>query len=442
MLTRRRFLGMLGALAGGALMPSAIGTGYSVVAPGLPAGVATLLDAPAGGFMTSIQQERSVSYNGWTYIGFVNSSGAIQVVAVNESTGAVGTPITLKTIAVDSHNSPALWVRASDHKLLTVYSGHNSSDIYRRLSTTSLDTDPDLGDGFAAETALHSQLGSFAAYTYPILLQLMDEASDPIYLFWRERVTTDRLAFSKSTDGGATWSARQLIAKADTPGTSQTYWGIASNGTDRFDVFFCDYSDGSDSQMHHFFYEAGDYNQSDGTLIISAADIAASSGALAMTKGDMTLVLDNSAGAVDRVRGACWDGTAPAALAWQRNGASDNRVVSVRWRTGAWQTDTVINSVGGTLAGNLYVTSAALHQSDPDTVLVPRLISGKWEMYRYTSADDGATWTPEALTSGSASHNFNPAFVFDGSADIQGVWCYGSFTDEDTFSLGLRSTEA
>lgn len=423
------------------LMPSVIGSGYSVAAPAVPAGILNLLDAPDGGWSTHIQEQRAVSYNGFTYHGFVDSTGRIRVSAINESTGAVVSTTTLHTFSpVDSHDSPAILIRDSDKKMMVVYCQHNAGPMYQRISTTSLTTDPDLGDGFAAEVEIGALTGGFDHRTYPHLLQLLSETSDPIYLFWRERNNTDRLAFSKTTDGGTTWTTRQLIAKGDTLGQSTTYWNIGTNGTDRFDVFFCDYSDGADSQMHHFYYFDGDYNQTDGTLIISQADIAASAGADAMTKDQMTLVLDNSAGAVDRAVGASWDG-APAGLAWQRNGASDNRVVSVRWRTGAWQTDTVINSVGGILSGNLYATAAAMHQTDPDIVLVPRLISGKWEMYRYTSADDGATWTPEALTSGSAAHNINPAVVWNASADIQAVWAYGSFTDSATFSLGLRGTE-
>jgi hypothetical protein len=418
-------------------MPSVIGSGYAVVAPTLPPGVITLLYPPAGGSWAWIQQPRTLSYNGWTYVGFVHSSGAVKVVAINESTGAAGTPITVHTYSVDNHNNPALWVRPSDHKLLVVYSGHNASQIYRRFSTTSLDTDPDLGDGFAAETGLYTQLGSWATFTYPILLQLTDETSDPIYLFWRERHGTDRLRYSKSTDGGVTWGTSIGLAVADTAGTSMTYWGIATNGTDRYDVFWCDFSDGADSQMHHFYYTAGNYRKSDGTLIISDADLVASAGVDALDKGDMTLVVSNAAGAVDRVMGPAWDG-APAALALQRNGSTDNRIVSARWRSGAWQVDTVVDSVGGSIAGNLYQSGASFAPTDPDIAVVAQQVSGRWEMFRHTSGDDGVTWTPEALTSGSAADNFNPAMVWDGSVDLQAVWCYGTFTDNTLFSLGLR----
>lgn len=422
-------------------MPSVIGSGYSVAAPVPPAGVLDLLDAPNGGYLTHIQQPRTVSYNGYTYAGFVDGSGRVKVTAVNESTGLVVSTTTLHTYAsVDTHDTPAIWIRASDHKLLAVYSGHNSAEIYKRISTTSLTTDPDIGDGFATETGLHSQLASWATYTYPILLQLMDETSDPIYLFWRERHTVDRLRFSTSTDGGTTWATSKPIAIGDTTGQSTTYWNIGTDGLTRFDVFWCDYSDGDPSQMHHFYYDGGSYFKSDDTLIRTQAAITANN-ALSLVKSEMTLVLDNSAGAVDRCLGVAWEGTVASALGWQRNGSADNRVVSCRYRTGAWQTDTVINSVGGIVAGNLYISGCDVVADDPDIVYLPRLISGVWEMYRYVSADDGATWTPTALTSGSAGDNLHPATVVDASAAIAAVWSYGVYTDFDDFSLGLRATE-
>lgn len=423
-------------------MPSAIATGYSVGAPAPPSGdVFTIFD-PNNGGANSSNSPRAVSYNGWTYIGFIHSSGAIRVTPIEESTLTVGSSITLHTYSPDVHDAPALLVRSSDHKLVVIYSGHNASEIYQRISTTSLDTDPDLSDGFAAEAGLHSQLGSWATYTYPSLVQLTDETNDPIYLFWRERHTTDRLRYSSSTDGGATWAPSVSLAGATTAGTSKTYWYIGSNGTDRFDVFFCDYSDGSDGEMRHFYYTGGNFKTSDGTTIISAADLEASAGADSLRKSDMTLVLDNSDGPIERCAGAAWDGTAPMGLAWQRHD-STNRVVSCRWRSGAWQCDTVVEDVGGFLGGVfMYDSRACCPFDDTDTVYVPKLDGAAWEMFRYTTANDGSTWTPEQLTTGSAFDNFFPTPPWNASTEIACVWEYGTLTSTTSWSLGNRGSAA
>lgn len=447
MLTRRQFLigaaGMAVGVVGARLMPSVTGLNFGPASSAPSATWLELLGVGSAGWMTNIQTPRAASYNGWTYVAWSQDDGDVQVVAINESTATAGTPITLKTFATgDTHNTPALLVRDSDHKLLVVYSGHDSSNIYKRISTTSLDTDPDLGDGFAAETSLHSQLGSFASYTYPILVQLTSETNDPIYLFWRQRQTTDRLRYSKSTDGGTTWAAGTLLSKATNSGASKTYWNIATNGTDRFDVFWCDYSDGTSSQMHHFYFTAANFRQSNATLIISEADLIASAGASAFTKNDMTLVLANTNGPVERAMGASWDG-APAAAAWQRHTTgTDNRVVSVRWRAGAWQTNTVVESAGGLLDGFLYLTGAAMHPTDPDIVYVPVKVGSIFEMSRYTSADDGVTWVGEQITELSTSQNMTPVVVTNASADIEAVWHYGTLTSDTDYSVGLRGATA
>jgi len=424
-------------------MPSVIGGGYAVAPPPAPPAVLTLLETPNGGAESGIAGPASVSYNGYTYTGFIHSSGAVKVQVTNESTGlAVFTTAAFHTFSTgDVHFSPALLVRSTDHKLLVVYSGHNSSEMWRRISSTSLDTDPDLSDGFTSELALHSQLGSFATYTYPILLQLNSETSDPIWLFWRERHTIDRLRYSKSTDGGTTWISSIGLAVSDTAGQSKTYWNIGTNGTDRFDVMWCDYADGADSEMYHFYYTGGNYRKTDATLIISEAALIASGGTDALNKADMTLVLDNSDGPTERCPGVVTDGSTPAGLGLQRHG-STNRVVSCRYRSGAWQTDVVVEDVGGFLSGNMYQSFAAVKYDDPDIVYVPVVDGSVFEMFRYTTADDGGTWTPEQLTTASAADNFMPRPVWNASADIECIWPYGSFTDDDTFSLGLRGAEA
>src|SRR5438105_536847 len=116
MLTRRRFLqaGALAALAVVAerLMPSALGSGYAVTGGGGGGGggglggggaVYDLMASPDFGAWGAIQQPRAVSYNGYTYVGFVKPDGSIHVVAVNETTQAVTVSSSLRTLSGDDH---------------------------------------------------------------------------------------------------------------------------------------------------------------------------------------------------------------------------------------------------------------------------------------------------------------------------------------------------
>lgn len=402
----------------------------SAAGPGSPL---TLLASPDGGYSTEIQRSRAVHHNGYTYIGFVGSGGSIIVLSRNNATGAETLTGVHSDWATDTHNTPALLVEANTHKLWVAYCEHDGAEMYLRISATSLDTDPDLSDGFGSETGLHSQLGGFADHTYPVLLQLTSETNDPVYLMWREVGSSlFRLAMSKTTNLGVTWSSRVLVYVEDAASSAtDPYWKIGSNGTDRFDVLVAE-----NNELRHFYYD-GAYRTSDGTDTTIAPD--ANGG---LEASDCTLVLDDTDGTVDRALGVCFDGTNPAGLAWQDNGGTTRRLVSVRWRTGAWQADTIIEDVGGFVSGIPYVSNADMHESDPDLVIAPRKVGSRWEMFRYTSADDGGSWTAEQLTTGSAADNLNPGFVLDAASEVQAFWHYGSLFTSAHFTFGFRGVAA
>lgn len=410
------------------------GTATAPVAPG---DSFDMLSAPDAGAWSGVQRPRAVALGDYTYVGHMNSAGDILVTIWNHSTDSFVATRTLNTaFATDSHQNPSILIEANTHKLWAAYSKHNGSTIYLRRSTTSLDTDPDLGDGFVAEQTLASQLGGFADYTYPILAQLTSEASDPVYLIYREHHTNGRMKYSTSTNG-TTWTAGKQIYSA-IGGSFDPYWKIISNDADRIDFFVTD-GGSATVNLYHFYYD-GSWRMSDGTVLTGKV-VTGAGGDDSIAYTDATLVLDNTDGIIDRARGACWDGTAPAALAWQKNGSTTRRVVSVRWRSGAWQIDTVVDDVGGFLSGDQYISGCDMHPSDPDIVAASVYNGSTWQMNRYTSADDGVTWTPEAITTG-AGDNFSPVFVEDNDAALQFVFLYGTYTSSTTFSVGMRGSPA
>ena len=393
--------------------------GGSILSP-----VPVILSEPNAGVWAAIQRFRAVEHGDYWYIGHINSdTGDVQVTIWNHVTSTFIATRTLNTaFGVDSHNNPALLVEANTHKLWAAYCDHDGAELYLRISTTSLDTDPTLADGFGSETGLHSQLGGFTDHTYPIFVQLTSETNDPVYLFWREVGSgLQRLAMSKSTDG-AMWSSRVLVYVEDAAeSATDPYWNIGSNNTDRFDVFVAE-----NDELRHFYYD-GAYRTSDGTDTTITPD--ANGG---LQAPDCTLVLDDTNGVVDRAFGVGWDGN-PAALAWQKNGASSRRVVSARWRTGAWQTNTVVDDVGGFLSGVEFQSGCDMDPTNPDLVYAPRKIAGTFEMIRHTTADDGVTWIEEQITANSSVDQFNPCIVGSGA-----VWTFGTWVAEGDFSAGLR----
>ena len=138
--------------------------------------------------------------------------------------------------------------------------------------------------------------------------------------------------------------------------------------------------------------------------------------------------MGHSAGSVFRIMGASWDGTAPAALLWQVKDSTHARLVWAGWRSGAWETHTIVESIAQ-IVSNATLPGAAMLAGDPYTVFVSEKAT-KFEMQRYTSPA-GTTWTPLALTSSSTYDNFRPIPVND-AGTYSVLWVQGTTNSSDT----------
>jgi hypothetical protein len=283
---------------------------------------------------------------------------------------------------------------------------------------------------FGSQVNLAAQTGSSANITYMTMVQLKGVTNDPIYLFWRYKTgTTSAWRYSVSTDSGATWSSQVALFTGDSGKTP--YMRVVSDWDTRIDLFVTDTQPAASTGLWHFYIDGSDgsYHQSDGTAISG----------LPFTVADLTLVEDNAAGALWSWGGS-WDGTAPAAIIMQENGSTDNRIKVARWRTGAWQVDEVVSNVGGQLGINKYASGCAINHTNPDLVYYAKRIGSKFEQFRATSSDDGATWNAEQLTFGSAKDNVWVEAPTDAAAGLTALWLYGDYTNDTSFSFGIRGT--
>lgn len=385
----------------------------------------TISSAPNGGW-TGIPDPKVFVASGKAFLGWVDStSGENEFAEYDLTAQTLSTPVALGTGLADdgppdNHNSGSILARSSDGRLVAAYAGHFDTTPRVRISTNPYDA-----TAWGSEYATFS--GSGFATTYCTLVELTSEGK--LYLFWRDEpgggTNTGRLAYSTSTDNGATWSAMTVLF---TGGTGEIpYWRIGTNGTDRIDVFTTDDHPGSSSSLYHFYITGGARYKSDGTLISTS---------LPLTVSDFTLVKNASEGSVFPF-GACWDGAAPACAFQVNLSGTDSSTRTARWRSGAWQLNTVA-SAGGTISGNVFAPGASIHKTNPNVLWMARLVGSFFEMYRYTTADDGATWTGTQVTSGSAAHNAWPDTATHGGFALEAVWLYGTYTDDTNFSFGVR----
>lgn len=400
------------------------GGGSSIIAP-----LITITSQPEGAW-TSPQYPKAVSHNGYTYIGWINgSTGALKVAAVNESTGAVSTPVQIDSMGgnPDTHNSPALLVRDSDHKLIVAFCLHLGANLFYRVSTTSLDADPTLADGFAAAVNIDSSMGG-EEYTYPALVQLTGVANDPIYLFIRDRtVSTNntRLMYSVSTDGGVTWGTG--VSLFDPTGALRPYWSIGSDGSSRIDVVTSDRNpygeDGGTLSIGHLYFDGSTWRNSAGTAI---------AGGTPFDLADITTVYTGTdAFPMDVLS------SANPVFGYLISDGSTTTARYARWDGSAWDLSTVYTGTAHPV--DRFYGSVAFNRADPNELFSGRYVSSTVsEMWRFTTSDSGATWTGSAVTTGSSVLNASPTGIFSGSASLPVVWLRGTLTSSTVFNFGIR----
>ncbi len=358
------------------------------------------------GFWNDIPDPKGFTYNGKTYIGSVNDSGSIFVSSIDHASHAVVTSTVgtgFSSVSGNVHNSIAVLVRQSDRRILIVECQEEAGNFIVNVSTNPEDV-----SSFGTATSILSG----GNYTYVSLCEL----SDGIYLFTSRKVTgVFYLAYSKSTDGGSTWSAMTNVVSP--VASDRTYRRIGHNGTNRIDIFTTDTDRtvANPSSVYHLYMQGGNFYKTDGTQIVASQPFLASQG---------TLVQNTTYG---RARATSWayDSSGyPAVTINSRALAGDTTPEYVRvgrWNGSAWTTYAVTDS------GSQLIVSGALVKNDPTIMYVPKLVASALEMFRYTSDASGATWSGTQITSGSTDDNDAPDTPMNPSG-VRAFWAYGIYT--------------
>jgi hypothetical protein len=389
----------------------------------------TLSAAPKGFWSDS--HAKAVQHGDYLYLSAVDGSNGDAVVLVYlVTTGAfIGSTILRAALggSADVHNTAALMVENASHKLWAAYAPHSSTPLYLSISDTSLDTDPTLADGFT-ETNLHVQIGG-VDYTYPRLVQLLGEASDPVYVIFRDNASVNpgKIAYSKTTDVGATWAAKTTVFTADAG--QRPYFAIVSDGDTRIDFFTTNNNRdiGTPSEMGHFYRIGTNYYKSDGS----------SAGALPLDKSDYTLVKDTADGPAYPTD-AELDASDDPVILFHTNDGSELHVWQGRWSGSAWVNVEIATTAALGPGSNPFILASAHDSRDVNRVWYPAKVGTKFEAHRAVSLDDGATWSTSQITIGSSADHlfFEKISAYDQRVRV--IWPFGTYTSDSVFSFGLR----
>lgn len=331
-------------------------------------------------------------YNGKTYIGFCDGGGNARVASYNHSTHAwVLSPVIVSGLGADSHCTPSVLVRSSDHKLVVAVSPHDvnigATHMYVAISTNAEDV-----SAWGAATDIKTSLGG-TSYTYANLFQLSGE-SGKIYLFYRDEQSagaTAALCFSTSTDGGATWAAQTTLYLNS---GKQLYWAIGSDDTSRIDFIVADgYAANNDAaSAYHFYYTGGGYKKSDGTAITAGLPLA---------PANLTKIYDQSNGETRFPSMILTNGGNPCAV-WVANNAAGSGSNENYWYgtslAGVW-TVNQITDTGSPPDANFSEGGVSIDPTNISRVFVSKKTSGVWQMFKYETSNGGSTWTNTQLTS-------------------------------------------
>lgn len=387
--------------------------------------------AEIDGMWSWFTNPRAVYYNGKTYTGTVDTAGDVSIYQFNHATYRMTTFPLRRALQEDDHDHPSILIRDSDKRLITFYCKHNDTTIYQRISTNAENITV-----WGTEASLNTALGS-SIYTYPCPVQLTGEASSPIYLFFRSQsASIPGIYYSKSTDGGVTWStAVRVFANS----TQRPYFHLVANGTTRIDFVV---SDGhpvevATNSLYHCYYQSGNIYKTDGTLV-GAIDSGPYTPSSSLTK------------VYDGTTNPSWnwdiaiDGSGYPVIVYAQfqNTFVDHFYRYARWTGSAWADNQVV--AGGSYlysAEKQYSGGICLDHADVNTVYLSKQVSSQWEIWRYMTADNGATWDAGvAITSGSSVKNIRPYVPINSVSALKTLWVNGTYTSFTNYDMNVLTS--
>lgn len=361
-----------------------------------------------------------------TYIGAINSKGAAVIESYDHNTGILSGPYFLSTLGVDDHNHVNILVR-NDGKILAFYSAHNGGSAYCRVSTNVEDA-----SAWGGEIDINSD-GDTISYPSPV--QLSGE-SNKLYCFYRAPVGASlhrTLCFKTSTDGGLTWSAQTALCQLllDDSGAAFTYFHLVQNGTDRIDFVVSHHpNEYAQSSLYHFYYQGGNYYKSDGTQIVDA---------LPLTETSLTQIYSGAT-----VKGWVWevaidgDGRPRVVFATFPDAATDHRYQYAFWNGSVWTVREICAAGGRLYAGETYYSGGiSINHSNTNEVYLSKNLGSGWDIWKYVTADNGATWTPTQLTNDSTLQ-MRPIVPRNAHANFPVVWLEGTYISYTDYDLDVR----
>ncbi len=367
--------------------------------------------------------------------------GDIEVVSYNLSGGTPVRSTLHKNLQADDHDSPALLLRP-DGRWLALYAKHGRENrIYYRISARPHDATE-----WQVEKVFIPSPTTRVTYSNPHFLSGENPPLGRIYNFFRGYDNTSKPSWMFSDDLGETWKMGGLLVDFPAKRKHRPYVKYAGNGRDTIHFAFTEgHPMEFDTGIYHAVYRAGQLCDSAGKSV------------RALTNGpilpsEATRIFAGDSNNIAWIHGIAVDAQDRPRLVFtvQKNAAGvpkgkagrDLRYHYATWDGKKWR-DAEIAYAGTTLytgeddyAGGIY-----LHPRDPSTVFISANVNpttgrspGRFEIYRGTTRNHGATWSWTPITRNSDVDNLRPIVLSTQDDRTLLLWLrghYRKYTDYD-----------
>ena len=363
-----------------------------------------------------------------TYAGWVNKSGDIIVGSYDHKTQQLETSTLKHTLHADDHANPAILVLRNS-RVMVFYSAHNGPAMYYRIS----ERPEDISD-WSGEMELGTNTEGDMGYTYPNPI----EVYGGIYLFWKGGDFKPNFSFSED---GLSWTkARTLIqGHGDRP-----YIKYESDGMETIHFAFTD-GHPRNEETNNLYYAClrnGVIYRANGLKIKTVDE-------LPLDTSEADRVYDASA---MRARAWVWDIAIdsyghPVIAYSVYHGTKDHRYRYACWNGMSWSDHEMVQSGGWfpmTPKGEEerephYSGGVVLDHTDPSIVYLSREVQGVFEIERWFTTDNGASWLSDQITAHSQWNNVRPVVPRGHKpGGINIIWMQGPYVHYTDFSTALR----
>ncbi len=398
----------------------------------LPLAAPTSRTVNADGAWCWFADPRAVRHRGAhdrTYLGWITRIGDVQIGQYDHAARVLTTATLMTRFKVDDHNNPVVVIRP-DGRLMAFWSGHVGARIYYRVSTQPEDI-----AAWGPTRILPVQLTGASGYTYPNPVFSAAEGHR-LYLFWRAGWQP---AYSTSGDLGQTWApARQVVTNAG----ERPYVKVAGDPAGGVHLAFTDgHPRETDvNNIHYVRIKDGRFVRANGTVIGSV-----SSGPIRPNQADTVYNQAQWGGQKAWVHDVAVDPAGRPVIVFATFvSLADHRYRYARWTGSGWSVHRIVLAGGSFERSGTeqhYSGGLTLDHEDPRVVYLSREINGVHEVERWATGDGGATWSRQALTSGSSRPNVRPVSPRGSTGGaLEALWMAGDYAFYTSFSTAIRGT--